>query len=550
METLLLNRTGSALFASVLALAASLASSPALAAPAPPAPKDAQAEKAIVAALDTDYLETKFDAAEKKLRAAVTACGDKGCTPSVKARVYVALATVLAGGKKQLEDAREAFVEALKLDPAIKPDPDLLSSETTFAFENARKDLKLDAPATGPGAASGPSSGGLKHAPVKEQRVRTPVPLYVEVDRSLLEMVSRVSVSFLSPGAAVWESLLMKKVVEGGFGINVPCDDVANEGTLKYHITVTAESGAILAAVGSRTEPLTTVIKTSIEGEPPHFPGFAPPDTCRETEESKQCLDDRQCNEQFACVDGACVPRTARTPEPEAKGFQNWVTLTLQPDVSFFSGEGVCLLANQTADNFTCIREDGSRYTGTPTLDKANNVNPGFAFSTLRVALSYERVFLHNITAGLRLGFSIFGGSQQNVSFFPLHIEARGAYWLAKRPFESKGVRPFVMVSAGAAQLNSPVEVQVLEDGVACGADPGNINDPCTKSSNRESTIEKRLQFVDAYKQAGFGFATVGAGVAVATLDRVSFNVGLRAGLTFPILTMIISPEAGLSVGF
>lgn len=528
-------------FFAVLALAASLASSEALAA----APKDAQAEKAILAAMNTDYLETKFDAAEKKLQAALTACGDKGCTPSVKARVYVALATVLAGGKKQLEDAREAFVEALKLDPAIKPDPDLLSGEITFAFENARKDLKLDAPA----APSGPSSAGLKHTPVTEQRVRTPVPLYIEVDPSLLEMVSRVSVSFLSPGASEWESLLMKKVVEGGFGINLPCEDVAAEGTLKYHITVTAEGGAILAAVGSRTQPLATSIKKSIAGEPPHFPGFAPPDTCRETEERQQCLDDGQCSDKLACVDGVCVARAVKPPEPAAKGFQNWVTWTFQPDVSFFSGEGVCILANQTADNYTCIREDGSRYTGTPTANVANNVNSGFTFSTVRIALSYERVFLDNFTGGLRLGFGLFGG-QENVSFFPLHIEARGAYWLGKKPFESKGVRPFIMVSGGAAQLNSPVEVQVLEDGVTCGANPADINDECSISSNLEGSKEKRLQYLDAYKQAGYGFASLGGGVALAVLDRVSFNVGLRVGLTFPVVTMVISPEAGVSVGF
>ena len=537
-----MTRTRPAFALIAVALAASLASSDALAA----APKDAQAEKAMKAAMDSDYLETKFDAAEKKLQAAITACGDAGCTPTVKARVYVALATVLAGGKKQLADAREAFVEALKLDPAIKPDPDLLSGEITFAYENARKDLKLDAP---PAAPAGPSSAGLKHTPVKEQRVRTPVPLYIEVDPSLLGMVKRVSVSYLSPGAAEWESLLMKKVGEGGFGLNLPCEDVAAVGTVKYHITATAENGAILAAVGSRTEPLTTSIKKSIEGEPPHFPGFAPPDRCREEEKREQCLDDRQCSDQFACFDGACLPRTVRTPEPAPKGFQNWITLTFQPDASFFSGEGVCLLANQTADNFTCIREDGSRYTGTPTANVANNVNAGFSLSTLRVALSYERVFLDNFTGGVRLGFGLFGG-HENVSFFPLHIEGRGAYWLGRKPFESKGVRPFIMVSGGAAQLNSGVEVQVLEDGVACGADPGNINDPCTKSSNRESTIEKRLQFLDAYKQAGYGFASVGGGVAVAAMDRVSFNVGLRVGLTFPIVTMVISPEAGVSVGF
>jgi tetratricopeptide (TPR) repeat protein len=263
--------TRSSLLASLagsLALAASLASSNALAA----APKDAQAEKALLAAMDTDYLETRFDEAEKKLRSALTACGDKGCTPSVKARVYVALGTVLAGGKKQLEDAREMFVEALKLDPAIKPDPDLTSGEITFAYEGARKELKLDA-----GAGASASSGGLKHTPVKEQRLRTPVPLYVEVDPALRAKVSRVSVSFLSPGASEWESLLLKKVGEGGFGINLPCEDVELEGTLKYHITVTAEGGAILAAVGSRTEPLATDHQEIDRGRAAAFPGLRSP---------------------------------------------------------------------------------------------------------------------------------------------------------------------------------------------------------------------------------------------------------------------------------
>ena len=67
---------------------------------------------------------------------------------------------------------------------------------------------------------------------------------------------------------------------------------------------------------------------------------------------------------------------------------------------------------------------------------------------------------------------------------------------------------------------------------------------------DNNDTFEKRLQYVDAYKQAGFGFATVGGGVAVAAVDRVSFNVGLRVGLTFPVVTMVVSPEAGVSLGF
>jgi hypothetical protein len=544
LEVVRLTRYAASFDSRVSAVAAALATA-LIVSPAAAAPKDAQAEKAITVAMDTDYLQTSFNQAEKKLRAAIDACGDSGCTPAIKAKVYIALGTVLAGGKKELEDAREAFVEALKLDNAAKPDPDLVSSEITYAFERARKELKLD---SGP---SSPSSGGLTHTPVTEQRVRTPLPLFVEIDAEVLTLTRRVTASYLTPGDTEWQTLVMKKVGERGFGINVPCDEITKEGALKYYLTVTTDAGAILAGVGTRAEPLTTEIKATITGEPPHWPGFAPPDLCREVEEGpKQCLDDRQCNEAFQCVSGECVAKTVKLPEPEKKGFLNWVTLTLEPSTSFFSGEGVCSVSGQESNNFVCLREDGSRYTGVPTTDIANNVNPGFTFSSLRVALSYERVLFHNFTAGLRLGFGFLGGIHDNVSFFPMHIEARGAFWIGSRPFERKGVRPFVFVSGGAAQYNSVVQVQVLEDGAACGADPSNIDSPCTKPSNREQSIEKRLQYLDAYKQAGLGFASVGGGMAYAVLDRVSFNVAVRVGLTFPVVTLVIAPEAGLSFGF
>src|SRR5512141_2375635 len=82
-----------------VALGALLAAGHADAAPA----KDAEAEKVLKEAMDSDYFETRFDKAEEKLRKAIDACGAK-CSENVKARLYVALGTVLSGGKKELED--------------------------------------------------------------------------------------------------------------------------------------------------------------------------------------------------------------------------------------------------------------------------------------------------------------------------------------------------------------------------------------------------------------------------------------------------------------
>jgi tetratricopeptide (TPR) repeat protein len=81
------------------------------------APKDAQAQKAYRQALEDEYLMTNFDDAEKRLRTALDACGGSGCAPSVKAKLYLGLGIVLAGGKGQPDAAREAFVKALELDP-------------------------------------------------------------------------------------------------------------------------------------------------------------------------------------------------------------------------------------------------------------------------------------------------------------------------------------------------------------------------------------------------------------------------------------------------
>lgn len=518
------------------------------------APKDAQAEKALSAAMGSDYLETKFDKAEKKLRTAIDACGETGCSASVLVKLHMALGTVLAGGKKQLEDARESFVNALKIDKSAKPDPDLLSTEISFAFEQALKELKL----TSSGGASGTEpppamgTGGMRHVPPVEQRVRVPVPLFVELDPEVSAKAKKVSVNYVPQGETEWRLLVMKNVSKDGYGTNIPCEETENEGAIKYHVTVIDDKGAILASAGSRTEPLSVAIKAQIAGEPPHWPGFAPPDVCAKVDEGpKQCLDDRQCSEGFACVKGECVHGTPKTtPEPESTAFLNWATLSVEPDLSLFSGEGVCTVDGQEVQHYVCLRSDGSRYTGTPTVNVANNVNAGFVFSTLRVALGYERVLFDSFTAGLRIGVAVAGGRHANVSLFPVSIEARGAFWFGDKPFEKIGVRPFVMASFGAAQFNSRVDVEVLEDGAACGANPGDINDPCTKPSNRDGVIEKRLQTLDAYKQAGLGFAALGGGVSYAVIDRLAFHAALRVGVTLPVVTLTVMPEAGFTAGF
>ncbi len=520
------------------ALAALLVSGTALA-----APQDKQAEKALAEAMDEDYLETRFDKAEQRLRDAIAKCGDAGCTPSIKARLYIGLGTVLSGGKNQLDDAKDAFVEALKLDPKAALDPNLAKTEITYALDAARAEL-------GKGSGAAGALGDVKHTPPAEQRVSTPLPLYVELGAAVAAKAKKVTAHYSPAAGGEWKSLVMKKVGESGWGINIPCADLGRPGELRYHVVVADEKGAVLGEAGTRKDPLITAIKDRIDGEPPHWPGFAAPEPCATGKTDggpKQCLDDRQCSDGFSCVAGSCIEKAG--PEPDSPSKKNWITVAFSPDVSLVSGEGVCSAAGQSEDHFACFREDGSRYVGTPATGSgtANNINTGPALSTMRVILGFERLVLDNVGVGARVGFAFGGASDGGASFLPLHVEARASYWIGKGPFERPGVRPVVFVNGGLAQVDTKVDVQVVEDPTACGTP--DANDVCSRSSG-DGVREKRIQQLTAYKQAGQGFAGLGVGVAYAPLVGLQLSLAVRGSVTFPVVSGVLSPEVGVALGF
>lgn len=516
------------------ALFALLASSPAEAAPT----KDEAAEKALKDAMESDYFETRFDKAEEKIRAAIDACG-KGCSEGMKARLYVALGTILAGGRKELEDGQDAFVEALKLDPKAAPDPDLASAQVQFAFEKAKAELKI-------GPAPAQSASSTIHKPPAEQRVHTPLPLYFEVMPDVVAQVRKVTGSFAGTVTGTYTPLDFRKLGERGYGAEIPCDEVLKEGEIRYFINVLGEGDKVIGTIGSRSDPIHVPIRASITTAAPRWPGFAPPEQCAaRSGEPDQCLDDKQCNSGLVCRSGHCV-----APPKESTTLKNWVTVTFAPDFGLYSASDVCSLAGQTDEHYVCLREDGSRYQGTPTPGVANNVNLGFVLGTMRVAAQYERVVFDNFTAGLRLGFAFNGASGEGVNFLPVHVEGRIGYSFGKDAFEGKGLRPFAFLSGGLSQVDAKVNVEVLEDGDACGAaDPLNNGSPCTTASP-DGKIEPRTQKLAAYKQAGNGFASAGFGLAYNPIRNVGLHIAVRGGVTFPVLIGVIAPEAGVTVGF
>src|SRR5262249_34231362 len=122
--------------------------------------------------------------------------------------------------------------------------------------------------------------------------------------------------------------------------------------------------------------------------------------------------------------------------------------------------------------------------------------------------------------------------------------------WPGHDPFVGRGVRPFIIVSGGVAQVDAKVKVQVLEDGTTCGAaNPTDTSSPCTRMSS-DGTLEPRQQALTVFRQNGLGFAAATFGVQFAPSPRVAINLGARFSATFPSVAAVLSPEAGLAVGF
>ncbi|MRG96780.1 DUF3570 domain-containing protein [Polyangium spumosum] len=129
-----MRRLAQALLAPLVAAALLLA--PALASAAP---NDEEVEVLVQTVLEASYKEGRYKEALDTLNLAKQACAKRSsCSSKVRAKLYVALGTVLAGGMKKPGDAKAAFATAIKEDPTIALFPDYTSPEIEKAWSDAR----------------------------------------------------------------------------------------------------------------------------------------------------------------------------------------------------------------------------------------------------------------------------------------------------------------------------------------------------------------------------------------------------------------------------
>ncbi len=201
---------------------------------------------------------------------------------------------------------------------------------------------------------------------------------------------------------------------------------------------------------------------------------------------------------------------------------RNWLSLSVQQDwLVYDRTRPVCGSAQ-----YTCFA-GANEYTGAIWPVYGNQVSGGLALATTRVLVGYERLIGGHFALGARAGFAFRGGpSLRGAEFLPAHAELRMAYYFGSDPFAEPGVRPYLAVGGGLAEVRGRVDVDYYED---------------SKAYN-----QAHKQTLDAWRKTGRGFIapTLGAQFAFTR----SFALTLEVRLLAMLGTSGYAPAA--SVGF
>jgi hypothetical protein len=543
------------------------------------APRDAAANQKIDEAINTHYLATEFDKAEALLKGVLDACEDR-CSPSVKGKAWMYVGVVRGSGRQNMAGAQEAFKQALALDPQVKLDDALATPAVRQAFAaagGAPGEAAATPKTTGAKVAAAESAGAVPGAmectpTVKEVEQQRPIPVACTTD----EPATKVVLRYFGFGADDWKQVQLTKKGEYWQG-EIPCAETGNVGQLRYYVQAKDKDGGDLDNHGTKTEPAEISIVSTTSEEPPSYPGQPAPakcmeasgcpddmigtpacpgtakargnkawgspcdtsqecdsgllctqgDTGRTCETAPSCDGKTECPEGSVCKSGQCDVGDegggAAAAGPAGPYKKNLVGLHFGVDFGFLSGKDVCARGS----DFNCFDGAGHPYINPTLPGGGGNLNGGAAPGTVRILASYERLFSSHFGLEGRLGFAFNGGPKaaNGTAFLPIHVEARGKYWFMKDGFSKRGIRPYVFLGGGIAQVDTHLLVTVYET---------------------NGTRHK----VDAYRKLGQSFLALGGGAMYAFKPRhgllLNLNFMYMLGSTGPV----IEPSLGYEYGF
>ncbi len=427
---------------------------------------------------------------------------------------------------------------------------------------------------------------------ITEVQTRRPIPISCTTE----EEAVKAELRYKAFGSEKWESVKMNKRGDF-FQAQVPCSATMLAGTLRVYVRAHDSAGDIVDTFGSKSKPFEVNIVPQTDAEPPAFPDKDPPARCAEEVEcppdfpgcksgggggtkgwGSSCEETSECKEGLSCINGSC--ETAQKCDidadcsagkcvdavrdagagPSGPYKKNWLGFHVGWDLALMGGDDVCSQASQADEGYACFYEGTEeQYNFHPQPGRANAITTGIAPATVRVMLSFDRAFTPNITVGARLGYAFNGGppsgSPDPVDFMPFHAEVRGTYFLGKDPLAKKGLRPYVHIGGGLAQVDAKLPVTIVDcatpEGQPSVKPPNGPADPDDYASCASGgpTSPKQVTSLDAYKKLGQQFVTIGGGAVYALTPNSGFQLNLNLQYMLPTTGVVVQPSVGYIFG-
>jgi len=522
------------------------------------APRDKAAQKKIEEAIYTDFLNTDFDGAEGLLLGTIRACEDQ-CSPQVLAKAWMYVGIIRGSGRSDIAGATEAFTTAVGIDSNVALDNEIATEPVKAAFAKVKGSGGTPPPAataTTPPPSSAESSEFTCAPAPTEIETRRPFPLQCEAE----DKIAKVELHYKAFNTG-WHTVQMH-LQEGSFRATIPCSATQNTGSLLYYAEGFDASGQSAAEYGSEDAPKTADVVSETTAAPPSYPDEQPPARCSLSEAGaaastsggacggfeSPCGENDCCEDGLTCNSGICEREGGKKksgPYPK-----NWVGLHFAFDVASVSSSGACSQDARANDHFACFNGNQT-FTDPVATVAAGKINGGFAFATMRVMASYERLF-GALGLEARLGFAFNGGKTPTggTPFLPFHGEVRAKWWLrGTSGFMGPGFRPWIHVGGGIARVDAKVNVDVV-DCAPAGANLGNCISAQTATIARQYAGGAAPLRLQATKELGEEFATVGGGVMYAVAENHGAVLNLNLMLPFPAFGFVFEPSIGYEYAF
>ncbi|MCC6214576.1 MAG: hypothetical protein IT376_06885 [Polyangiaceae bacterium] len=583
--------------------------------------RDAAATKKIDEAINEHYLATNFDKAEELITGVIKACEDQCSKPVLaRAWMYVGIVRGSgrgdqAGAKAAFQTAI-GLDSGVKLDDAIASP----ETKTTFAEVGGSGGAAGGGSGGGDGGGGGTTTkppkgeddvGNMKCTPESRTiQTRYPVPISCVTD----EEATKAELKYKAFGEEKWETVKMKKKGDF-FQAEIPCLATQQAGALKIYVRAKDSSGDTVDSWGSKKQPIEFTIVEEEQEDEPAFPDKDPPKRCQEQisdcgqcppgmedspmcrkackgggggdgatcgkgqwgdgcdgdadcdcalactngtcEERQSCESDADCPDGVACAGGKCGGTGDAAGGGPAKKL--WFGVHVGWDLALVAGEDVCSQKSQAESGFACFDSaNEQQYLGDPQPGVANKIAGGFAPGTQRLMISGEYLITPNITVGARVGYAFGGGPKAGTAtFLPFHFEPRATYYIGADPLAQAGLRPYVHLGGGVAQVDAKLDVNLVDCGVGA-SDPnsptnvanGGASYACVTNGTIQPGVAGETRSLDAYKKLGQSFVAAGGGGQYAFSPTTALQLNLNFMYMLPTTGMVFEPSLGVVMGF